>query len=111
MQSRPFWPAIRTSINMLLVLPRTTFIGVCVEFVAAVAWLAELFPEPRPPRKGAGLYPGLFIARGVDGGRSHDPIAEIRQPFAGHRHSRGFLTSLLGTIDAAPSARRLARTR
>ena len=25
----------------------TTFVGVCVEFVAAVAWLAELFPEPR----------------------------------------------------------------
>lgn len=31
---------------MLLVLRCTTFIGVCVEFVAAVAWLAELFPEP-----------------------------------------------------------------
>jgi hypothetical protein len=30
---------------MLLVLRCTTFIGVCVEFVAAVAWLAELFPE------------------------------------------------------------------
>jgi len=25
----------------------TTFVGVCVEFVAAVAWLAELFPDPR----------------------------------------------------------------
>ena len=25
----------------------STFVGVCVEFVAAVAWLAELFPEPR----------------------------------------------------------------
>jgi MFS family permease len=36
-----------TSIWMLLVLRCTTFIGVCVEFVAAVAWLAELFPEPR----------------------------------------------------------------
>jgi MFS family permease len=24
-----------------------TFVGVCVEFVAAVAWLAELFPNPR----------------------------------------------------------------
>ena len=24
-----------------------TFIGVCVEFVAAVAWLAELFPDPK----------------------------------------------------------------
>src|SRR5262245_4877581 len=31
---------------MLLVLRSTTFIGVCVEFVAAVAWLAELFPDP-----------------------------------------------------------------
>lgn len=35
-----------TSAEMLLVLRCTTFIGVCVEFVAAVAWLAELFPNP-----------------------------------------------------------------
>ncbi|MBX5494074.1 MAG: MFS transporter [Bryobacteraceae bacterium] len=36
-----------TSPEMLLFLRCTTFIGVCVEFVAAVAWLAELFPDPR----------------------------------------------------------------
>ncbi len=36
-----------TSIHMLLFLRCTTFIGVCVEFVAAVAWLAELFPDAR----------------------------------------------------------------
>jgi MFS family permease len=36
-----------TSLPMLLVLRTMTFIGVCVEFVAAVAWLAELFPEPK----------------------------------------------------------------
>ena len=36
-----------TSLPQLLVLRCTTFIGVCVEFVAAVAWLAELFPEPK----------------------------------------------------------------
>ena len=36
-----------TSPEMLLVLRCTTFIGVCVEFVAAVAWLAELFPNPK----------------------------------------------------------------
>ena len=36
-----------TSLAQLLILRTTTFIGVCVEFVAAVAWLAELFPEPR----------------------------------------------------------------
>jgi len=35
-----------TSVEMLLFLRCTTFIGVCVEFVAAVAWLAELFPIP-----------------------------------------------------------------
>ncbi len=32
---------------MLLFFRCTTFIGVCVEFVAAVAWLAELFTEPK----------------------------------------------------------------
>jgi MFS family permease len=36
-----------TSAEMLLVFRCATFIGVCVEFVAAVAWLAELFPDPR----------------------------------------------------------------
>jgi MFS family permease len=36
-----------TSLPLLLFLRCTTFVGVCVEFVAAVAWLAELFPHPR----------------------------------------------------------------
>jgi MFS family permease len=36
-----------TSLTQLLILRCTTFIGVCVEFVAAVAWLAELFPNPK----------------------------------------------------------------
>ncbi len=36
-----------TSLEQLLFFRCTTFIGVCVEFVAAVAWLAELFPDPK----------------------------------------------------------------
>ncbi|HYO80129.1 MAG TPA: MFS transporter [Bryobacteraceae bacterium] len=36
-----------TSPEMLLLFRCTTFVGVCVEFVAAVAWLAELFPDPQ----------------------------------------------------------------
>lgn len=36
-----------TSPAMLLTLRCLTFVGVCVEFVAAVAWLAELFPDAR----------------------------------------------------------------
>jgi MFS family permease len=42
-----FASGFSTSPGMLLVLRCTTFIGVCVEFVAAIAWLAELFPHPR----------------------------------------------------------------
>lgn len=41
-----FLAGFSTNPWMLLVLRCTTFIGVCVEFVAAVAWLAELFPDP-----------------------------------------------------------------
>src|SRR5437763_5441320 len=41
-----FAASYATSMTMLLVLRCLSFIGVCVEFVAAVAWLAELFPEP-----------------------------------------------------------------
>ena len=36
-----------TSLPMLLFFRCTTLVGVCVEFVAAVAWLAELFPNPK----------------------------------------------------------------
>ncbi|TWT98362.1 MFS transporter [Stieleria varia] len=35
------------SIEMLLVFRCLVFVGVCVEFVAAVAWLAELFRDPK----------------------------------------------------------------
>ncbi|HUQ94803.1 MAG TPA: MFS transporter [Bryobacteraceae bacterium] len=38
---------LSTSLPMLLFFRCTTFIGLCVEFVAAVAWLAELFPHPK----------------------------------------------------------------
>lgn len=41
-----FFAGFSTSLPMLLFFRTTTFIGVCVEFVAAVAWLAELFDDP-----------------------------------------------------------------
>ncbi len=42
-----FASGFATHITSLLILRSTTFIGVCVEFVAAIAWLAELFPDPK----------------------------------------------------------------
>jgi MFS family permease len=52
-----------TSIQMLLFLRCLVFIGVCVEFVAAVAWLAELFPEPKRREKVLG-YTQAFSSLG-----------------------------------------------
>jgi MFS family permease len=36
-----------TSLPQLLILRCATMSGVCVEYVAAIAWLAELFPNPK----------------------------------------------------------------
>src|SRR5260221_4740369 len=36
-----------TSVGLLLFWRSCSFVGVCVEFVAAVAWLSELFPNPK----------------------------------------------------------------
>ncbi|HKV11944.1 MAG TPA: MFS transporter [Thermoanaerobaculia bacterium] len=58
-----FAAGFSTSIEMLLVCRCLVFIGVCVEFVAAVAWLAELFPEPRQREKVLG-YTQAFSSLG-----------------------------------------------
>jgi MFS family permease len=52
-----------TSVYQLLFWRCCTFVGVCVEFVAAVAWLAELFPEPRRREKVLG-YTQAFSSLG-----------------------------------------------
>lgn len=52
-----------TSIEMLLVLRSTTYIGVFVEFVAAVAWLAEIFPDAKQ-REAALGYTQAFSSLG-----------------------------------------------
>jgi len=42
-----FASGFATSLPQLLFLRCLVFVGVCVEFVAAVAWLAEIFPNPQ----------------------------------------------------------------
>ena len=58
-----FASGFSTNIYMLLVFRCTTFVGVCVEFVAAVAWLAELFTEPKRREKVLG-YTQAFSSIG-----------------------------------------------
>lgn len=58
-----FAAGFSTSLPMLLLFRTTTFIGVCVEFVAAVAWLAELFDDPRQRERVLG-YTQAFSSLG-----------------------------------------------
>lgn len=63
-----FFAGFSTSVWMLLVFRCFVFVGVCVEFVAAVAWLSELFPDPKQREKVLGYtqafssFGGLLIA-------------------------------------------------
>jgi len=43
----PFAAAYSTTLPAFVFFRCTTFIGVCVEFIAAITWLAELFPHNR----------------------------------------------------------------
>src|SRR3954470_24981539 len=60
-----FASAYATSLEQLLVLRCGVFVGVCVEFVAAVAWLAELFPNPRQREKVLGYTQAFSSFGGV----------------------------------------------
>jgi MFS family permease len=54
-----------TTPGWLLFFRCTTFVGVCVEFVAAVAWLAELFPEPKLREKVLGMTQAFSSIGGI----------------------------------------------
>jgi MFS family permease len=92
-----FFAGFSTSLPMLLFFRTTTFIGVCVEFVAAVAWLAELFDDPVQREKVLGYTQafssigGLLIAI-VNGliVRHAASLPAIKMP--------GFLAATIGSI-------------
>src|SRR3954447_23711924 len=92
-----FLAGYSTSMPMLLILRTTTFVGVCIEFVAAVAWLAELFPNPEQRENALGytqafssfgglLVGGVFLLLGL----YHADFPALTLP--------GFLSGL-GTIE------------
>jgi MFS family permease len=58
-----FAAGFATSLGQLLFFRCLVFIGVCVEFVAAVAWLAEIFKEPKQREKVLG-YTQAFSSLG-----------------------------------------------
>jgi MFS family permease len=60
-----FAAGFATTLGQLLVLRCGVFIGVCVEFVAAVAWLAELFDDPKQRERVLGYTQAFSSVGGI----------------------------------------------
>lgn len=93
-----------TSAEMLLVLRCLTFIGVCVEFVAAVAWLSELFPDPHHREavlgytQAFGSVGGLLVTLAFNGANHWADVL----PAIGGAHTPWRYTLISGLIPALP---------
>ncbi len=61
----PFCAAYATSLAMFVFFRSTTFIGVCVEFVAAITWLAEVFEDKKQREKWLGITQAFASLGGV----------------------------------------------
>lgn len=61
----PFAAAYATSLPMFVFFRSTTFIGVCVEFVAAITWLAEVFEDKKQKEKWLGITQAFASLGGV----------------------------------------------
>lgn len=61
----PFCAAYSTSIEMFVFFRSTTFIGVCVEFVAAITWLAEVFTDKKQKEKWMGITQAFASIGGI----------------------------------------------
>src|SRR5512145_3118425 len=99
-----FFAGFSTNIGMLLVLRCTTFIGVCIEFVAAVAWLAELFDDPKQRERVLG-YTQAFSSLGgllVAGANVAAASLAASLPAIHGGHEAWRYTLISGVIPALP---------
>jgi MFS family permease len=61
----PVAAAFSTSLEMFVFFRCTTFIGVCVEFVAAITWLAEVFEDKKQRERWLGITQAFASLGGV----------------------------------------------
>jgi MFS family permease len=93
-----------TNIYWLLLFRCTTFVGVCVEFVAATAWLAELFQDPKQRERVLGYTQAFGSVGGIMvtavyyfAARHADVLPAIQGSHAAWRY-----TLISGVIPALP---------
>ena len=93
-----------TTLTQLLVFRCLVFIGVCVEFVAAVAWLAELFPDRNQREKVLGYTQAFSSFGGLLVGAMAVLAAKIASdlPAIHGGHEAWRYTLISGVIPAIP---------
>lgn len=93
-----------TSLPQLLVFRCTTIIGTCVEYVAGVAWLAELFSNPRQRESVLGYTQASFGLGGLMATGAYYVAVTYAEHFPAIRmvHEAWRYTLLSGLIPAIP---------
>jgi len=93
-----------SSVTWLLFWRCLTFVGVCVEFVAAVAWLAELFPNPKQREALIGYTQAFGSLGGVAATGAYYLIVTYGHDFPEVRggHEAWRYTLMSGVIPALP---------
>src|SRR5438128_2354745 len=93
-----------TSVQWLLVWRCGTFVGVCVEFVAAVAWLSELFPNAKQREAVVGYTQALGSIGGLMVTGAYYVVATYGEHFPVVRggHEAWRYTLMSGVIPAVP---------
>lgn len=93
-----------TSVYQLLLLRCVVFVGVCVEFVAAVAWLAELFPNPKQREKVLGTTQAFSSLGGIMAAGAYYLAVTYAQslPAVMGAHEPWRYTVMSGVIPALP---------
>ncbi len=93
-----------TSLAMLLALRCTAMIGVSVEFVAAVAWLAELFPVPKQRESVLGYTQAFSVLGGlmVTGAYYLAVTYGSRLPLVAGVHQAWRYALIFGIVPAVP---------
>src|SRR6476620_1912976 len=96
--------AYSSSIVAWLIFRCATFVGVCVEFVAAVAWLTELFPDPIQRERVLGYTQACASLGGLMVSAAYYGIVSIASSLpairGGHERWRYLLIS--GLVPAIP---------
>ena len=107
----PVAAAFSTSLSWFIFFRCATFVGVCVEFVAAITWLAELFPDKGRKEKVLGWTQafasvgGLFVTAVNGWILKHAatlPALPVPEPFNAHADWR--YTLITGLPPAIPIA-------